>query len=155
MRRVSVRGYTLIEILVGLTIIGILFAVGYVGFREFSRRQQLSGVVKQLKGDLRLAQAQALSGQNEGCTSSLDGFSIDILDTQSYEIGAVCLGSPQSKIVNIPGGVTIASSVDPILFKVLGQGTNIPQGQQAELTLTQGETGTSAQVFVSYAGEIK
>jgi len=153
MRRSS--GYTLIEILVGLTIIGILFSVGYVGFREFSRRQQLSGVIKEIKGDLRLAQARALSGQIEGCTSTLGGFTFDILDTKTYEIKAVCSGSPASKTVSVPGNITISSTIDPILFKVLGEGTNIPEGSQAEITFTQTETGTTAKVYVSHAGEIK
>ena len=57
----STFGYTLIEILVGLTIIGIIFGVGFASFREFSRRQSLAGGVKTLVGDLRLAQEQAIS----------------------------------------------------------------------------------------------
>ena len=59
------KGYTLIELLVGISIIAIIFGVGFVSYREFSRRQSLTGVTKQLVGDLRLAQQLALTGQNQ------------------------------------------------------------------------------------------
>ena len=63
-------GFTLIEILVSMTIIGFLFSFGYASFRDFSRRQALAGVVKQVQGDLRLAQQKALSGEKpSGCTT--------------------------------------------------------------------------------------
>ena len=36
--------YTLIEILVALTIVGLIFGIGYVNFRDFARRQALAGI---------------------------------------------------------------------------------------------------------------
>ena len=45
------KGYTLIEILVGLAIIGLLFSFGFVSFRDYSRRQTLAGAVKEVQGD--------------------------------------------------------------------------------------------------------
>ena len=53
------NGYTLIEILVALTIIGLLFSFGYVSFRDYSRRQAVSDAVKTMQGDLRLAEGDA------------------------------------------------------------------------------------------------
>ena len=59
----SNSAYTLIEILVGLTIVGLLFGFGFVSFRDFSRRQTLAGSAKKVQGDLRLTQESALSGK--------------------------------------------------------------------------------------------
>jgi prepilin-type N-terminal cleavage/methylation domain len=47
----SVRAYTLIEVLVVLSIIGVLFGIGYVSYRDFSRRQELAGVAKNIQGE--------------------------------------------------------------------------------------------------------
>ncbi len=160
------KGYTLIEILVGLTIIGIVFGVGYAGFRDFSRREQLSSVSKVLVGDLRLAQARALSGQKPEdikCTAQdqrLDGYSLQITSEATYEINAKCsagvVNDPAIKSVILPIGVTISTPVvNPLTFKTLGEGTNIPSGQSVILTLTQTATGKTYTVTISAGGEIK
>ena len=56
------NGYTLIEILVVITIMATLFGFGYANFRDFSRRQALQGAVKQVQGSLRKVQQSAISG---------------------------------------------------------------------------------------------
>jgi prepilin-type N-terminal cleavage/methylation domain-containing protein len=161
-------GYTLIEILVALTIIGLLFGVGYANFRSFSQRQILVGIVKQVQGDLRSAQQMALSGQkpNElGCiANSLDGirFGLTTSAPYTYQLRAVC-GSvennyPIIKEYEFPGDVTpapVTFTPNPIIFKVLGNGTNIPAGQSVAITLTQTGTNNRATVTVTSGGEIK
>lgn len=149
--------YTLIEILVGITIIGLIFGFGYVSFREFSRRQALAGAVKEIKGDLRLTQALALSGSKpNGCSEYLKGYNFRVVDASSYKIEASCgTTTYEDKTVNLSGNVSISTPTpNPILFKVLGQGTNISQGGTAVLTLTQSGTGTTATVIISDGGEI-
>lgn len=151
------KGYTLIEILVGITIIGLIFGFGYVSFREFSRRQALAGAVKEIKGDLRLAQALALSGDKPNeCSTYLKGYNFRVADSSSYKIEASCGAvTYEDKTVNLPGNVSISTPTpNPILFKVLGQGTNIPQGTSATLTLTQTGTGITTTITISDGGEI-
>ncbi len=161
-------GYTLIEILVALTIIGLLFGVGYANFRSFSQRQVLVGVVKQIQGDLRLAQQMALSGQKPselGClTNSLDGirFGVTTSAPYIYQLRAVC-GSvennyPIIKEFDFPADVTpapVTFTPNPILFKVLGNGTNIPEGESISIILTQVGTNNKATITVTSGGEIK
>lgn len=159
------NGYTLIEILVGLTIIGILFSVGYVSFRDFSRRQALAGVAKQIQGDIRLAQEQSLSGKKpedplNKCAgvNFLDGYNFKVNSTSvpaSYSVEAVCAGQAvEIKSVNIPSDFSISSTIATILFKPLGQGTNIPV-ESATITITQDSTGNQALIVVSAAGEVE
>lgn len=151
------NGYTLIEILVGITIIGILFGIGYVSFREFSRRQAVAGAAKQIRGDLRLAQEQALAGKKpEGCASKqLDSYSFSVSLPRSYTVQASCATDP-SKSVTLSSDLTIvAPSPNPITFKALGQGTNISQSGTATLTLTQAGTNNRVDITVTAGGEIK
>lgn len=158
----SGAGYTLIEILVSLTIIGLLFGFGYVSFRDFARRQSISGAAKTLQGDLRLAQQQALSGQKpeSGCTT-LSGISFTVVSSGfggSYEVHAVCGGAPVDppiKTVVLPGDIAIDSSPATFQFNVLGNGNSIPADSSAVVTLTQNGTNYTSSVTVTSGGEIK
>lgn len=154
--------YTLIEILVTLSIIGILFTIGYVGFRDFSRREALSGAVKSIQGDLMLTQQYALAGQkptDSRCTgvNSLIGYNFNVTSTSTYQIEAVCTGgtiSPATKVTSLTNAL-IAISRNPILFKVLGSGTDIPSNQNTLITVTQGGTGKSATITIDSGGGIQ
>lgn len=156
-------GYTLIEILVALTIIALLFGFGYASFRDFSRRQALAGVAKNLQGDLRVAQQLALSGEkpiDANCTgsNSLNGYLFNV-SAGGYTITASCSGGSvaATKNVSLPSGITVSAlpSPNPILFKVLGQGTNILAGQNATISLSQSGTSSSVSVTVGSGGEIQ
>ncbi len=156
------RGYTLIEILVGLTILGLLFGFGFASFRDFSRRQVVSGVGKLIEGDLRLVQQQALSGQKPDdvkCDppNNLSGYRFTVNSSSQYIASANCSGGVVVvKTVNLPEGVTISTpSPNPIEFKVLGHGTNIASGLMSTVTITQAGTNNTLNVAVSSSGEIK
>lgn len=160
----SERGYTLIEILVGLTIVGILFSFGYVSFRDFSRREALSGTAKKIQGDLRLAQSMALAGQkpeapnNIPCTTDrLVGYHFRVYATNEYKIEALCGASVVTvKDVVFSGDVVVSNpSPNPIIFKVLGNGTNIEAGAETTLVLTQTGTDSTATITITAGGEIK
>ncbi|MFC1625463.1 Tfp pilus assembly protein FimT/FimU [Patescibacteria group bacterium] len=156
------KGYTLIEILISLTIISILFGIGYVSFRDFSRRQAIQGASKNIIGDLRLTQELALSGEkpsslNCETSHSLNGYYFRVsVDGNSYSIEAFCTGGVvEKKTVNLAEGLSFSTtSPNPILFKVLGEGTNI-NGSYATITLNQENTENTVIVTVGKEGEIK
>jgi prepilin-type N-terminal cleavage/methylation domain-containing protein len=147
--------YTLVEILVALTIIGLLFSFGFVSFRDFSRRQAIADAAKMIQGDLRLAQGDAMTGQKpNGCTTTLDSYSFNVQSLSRYTIEANCaVIPPPVKDVTLPSDITITAPY-PLKFKVLGQGTNIT-GTEWVLTLTQVGTGDTKSVTVTLGGEIK
>lgn len=156
------KGFTLVEILVGLTIIGLLFGFGYVSFRDFARRQSLSGVAKSLISDLRLAQTNALSGikpDNPFCNSpnTLQAWRVGFTSTTQYRLVAVCSGGiVVIKTVDSPSDITMTlPAVNPIIFKVLGQGNNIPLGSSVSIILTQAGTGSVQTVIVGSGGHIR
>jgi prepilin-type N-terminal cleavage/methylation domain-containing protein len=153
--------YTFIEILVALTIVGLIFGIGYVSFRDFSRRQALNGTARSIIGDLRLAQEQAISGRKPAdlfCNfpNSLDGYFFRVVSPQNYVIEASCSGGEvEAKNVTIPSDVSMSVPVpNPILFKSVAQGTDI-SGASATITLTQAGTINSRAITISAAGEIK
>jgi prepilin-type N-terminal cleavage/methylation domain-containing protein len=115
-------GYTLIEILVSLTIIGLIFSFGYVSFRDFSRRQVVAGVAKTIQGDLRLTQSNAMTGQKpSGCATTLDTFSFRVVSSTSYTIEANCGGAAIAvKDVTLPTGIAISTPTpNPLKFKII------------------------------------
>lgn len=163
-KSVHAPAYTLIEILVTLTIIGILFSFGYASFRDFARRQELAGAAKQLQGDLRLAQQMALSGQKPttGC-GTLSGINFRVESSScagntgsSYAIEFNCSGiiqSPPSKCVDFPKDISvIPPGVNPITFNVLGNGTNLSDD---DIIILNQSTINTLSVTVTAGGEIK
>lgn len=156
------KGYTLIEILVGLTIVALLFTIGYVNFRDFARRQAIAGAGKLLEGDIRNAQQQALSGQKPdvlACNNpnTLNGIQFAVDSATKYLINADCTGGVVTiKSVNLAAGVSVNTpDPNPIEFKVLGQGTNIPSGASAIVTLSQAATNNTFSLTIGSGGEIQ
>lgn len=148
------KGFTLIELLITLTVIGLLFSFGFVNFRDYSRRQHLIGVGTMFKGDLRLAQGKALSGERPDNCINLTGYDIRITGS-SYRIVADCDIDRDVKEVLLPVDITASTTLSPISFKLLGDGTSIDEGTEVQITLTQVETDQQISIYVTAGGEIK
>ena len=152
-------GYTLIEVLVGMTIIGLIFSFGYVSYRDFARRQALLGSARRLKADLSLAQEQALSGEKPtsiACSGegSLNGYDFYVDSSTTYIIQANCIGGlVDDKVVEVSEEITLSATPNRITFKVIGKGTNL--SNPAIITLTQAVTGDTHTITVSPEGEIQ
>ena len=155
------NAYTLIEILIVISITAILLGFGFAGFRQYSQRQVLFAAAREVRSDLRLLQEKAISGVKEpdvitSCAGKfLDGYRFDIISATQYRMSAVCSGSVvniQDKSVKL--GFTIAATIDPILFKVLSQGTDIT-GSSSIITLTQTATNKNITITVSAEGSIE
>lgn len=163
-------GYTLIEILVAITIVGILFGVGYANFRSFSQRQVIINAAKTIQGDLRLVQERALAGQkptDPACNTpnTLNGYNFKILSTglsgtpPEYEVRANCSGgivSEPTKDVILSSDLSISiPNPNPIIFNILGNGTNITSGQTVTLTVTQNGSGSTSSITIASGGQIQ
>src|SRR3989304_764877 len=149
-------GYTLIEILIAITIMVLLFLTGFASYRDFSRRQELISAVRQVQGDVRRAQESAIASKKPAGCAVFDGFYFVVIPTNRYEIRWVC-GSftGVEKAVTLPAGITI-SGLSPnltpsnsILFKTLGQGTNIVSAGSTSFTLTQANYSKTTTITVT------
>lgn len=155
---VSSKGFTLIEILVGLTITALLFGVGYASYRGFVRRQVLNSAYEKLKASLSLAGQLALSGEKPSdcpANSVLNGYRVDFVRKEFY---AECAGpggttKAQEKTIDIQDGIEISSSRPTILYKVLGQGTD--QASEATITIKQTATGNTLNALLTQDGKIQ
>ncbi len=150
------KGFTLIELLVGITITSIVFSVGYSGFREFSRRQALTGVTKTVVADLRQIQQLALTGQKPSTCSAqkLIGYTFARVDQDTYTLTANCTGNINTvtKTVDL-NGVTFTATAVSTLFKILGQGTSLAADNN--LVFTHIATGTTGTVTIRVGGDVQ
>ena len=157
-------GYTLIEILMAMAILTLIFTIGFVSYRAFSRRQALVGVNRTLQGDIRLTQELALAGKKPAAcgVNALDGYYFLVSPPGGYQIIAVCGGTlTTEKTVTLPTGFTLSAlspnltPANSILFKTIGAGTNIPAGQNTTITLTQSVTLSTVVITVTAGGEVR
>jgi len=151
--------FTLIEVLVVISLTAILLGFGFAGFRQYSQRQSLFAAARTVKGDLRILQEKALAGEKiDPCIGKrLDGYRFDILpDNTQYNISQLCSGTVYDiENKNVASGFTVKATREPILFKVLGQGTDIPSGTSSVITLTQTGTTKTIQISINAEGSIQ
>ena len=106
-------GFTLIELMVVISIIGLLAGGGTAGFIKFKEREVLRSAGEQIVTYLRLAQSKSLAGEKGSVCQpeqTLDGWCIDLYRKKMY---GHCGGTtPESKNfsfqdLEIPQGVTL------------------------------------------------
>ena len=136
------RGFTLIELTVGIGIVMMLTGGIVVNYNRYNDRQKVKQAALTLKNNLRLAQTKAsaaewpLSCVSPGCTcSQLSGYTVSFTGT-AYEIRALCseglVGTVQS--VTLPASVSFASVPPSLTFQVLSRGVAIPSPTIISLT---------------------
>lgn len=164
------RGYTLIEILIALTIMSLIFGIGFSGFRDYSRRQTLESIARQVRGDISTAKERALAGTkpaspNAQCDTphTLMGHGIFAVGGgASYQLYAICTnGTSFIDTRTMPTGFTIVRTfpfgcpIDSTYFRVLGLGTSIQTGCDATFTITNTASSQTTVVTMTSSGEIR
>lgn len=153
------NGYTLIELLAVLAITGFVFTLGYGGFRLYAQRQQTTSLARSINADLRLAEEQAIAGKKpSGCVTTLQGYKFVVDGTNStYTVLASCFGGDiVVKTVSIPKGFTLTPpSTNPIIFKPIALGTNIPEGTSVTIKVTNSSINYSQSVVIGSGGDIQ
>lgn len=145
------KGFTLIELLLAVSFIGILTAIGLASYNNYNQTQILKQAASDLKSNLRLAQNRAIAGEKPTGCGVLDGYQVSFT-AANYTVQALCSGSPLGTVstFNLPAGVSLTSPPSPVLFKVLGLGTNIPS-----FTITLSGFGKTESVIITPTGEIR
>lgn len=166
------KGFTLIEILIVISISVIFMVVSYGGFRDFARRQEQTVAKRTIIQDLREAQKNASTGYKPtGCTGTLVGFSFRVTTAAntnpvSYEISAICtnpLGGADVELLLKTNTLTANiyfrtnPNPNPIVFNALGRGTNIAGSTALSVSSRNNPTGVSYDlpVTITQSGEIK
>jgi len=153
------NGYTLIEVLIVIAIMAILFTIGFNSFQDYQRQQILIAGVRGVTADLHTAEEYALSGYKPGgCTTLLNGYKFNVTSSTTYTISANCTPNTDIQVETntMPQGLTISTpNPNPIFFKTLGQGTNIPSGGTATITITQTQTAKSHILSIGNYGNVQ
>jgi prepilin-type N-terminal cleavage/methylation domain-containing protein len=108
-------GFTLVELMVVISIMALLFGVGLAKYNQFNQSRKIIEAAKILRSDLTFARSKALAGDKSGaCTGILEGWYIKTY-TQSYDLGYRCGGVASTvRTVNL-SPVTVSSA--EVLFR--------------------------------------
>lgn len=127
------KGYTLIELILVISVLTLIASFGIARYNEFNERQAVQQSADTFISNLRLVQAKGLAGDKpEGCTT-LVGWTVEF-GPDSYTMYAQC--QPEGIIdgtavtVDLPQNVTLSYSRGFITYYALGRGTSEDQTVQ-------------------------
>lgn len=158
----NTAGYTLVELVFSLAILTVAFVGGYTAYRDFTRREALSNAVDELKLNLGTIRSKSISAERPSqgeCGGEYLGYVV-IFSANSYVARADCVASDPSsssafyKTYTLPDGISLSVTVNQILFKSLGSGTDITDTNGAIITVNSDAGGTQT-VTVFPRGNLK
>lgn len=143
------KGFTLIEILLVMSIILLISAGSFVGFTSFNRQQTLSSTWDTLRNSFNEARSNAASQviRTSICNASVQtlvGHQLNF-HTTFYDLEEVCqngstTSTPLIKRIFLPSGITFNPNPAPIRFVVLTGGISGGLNRTVIITNTQGQT---------------
>lgn len=161
------KGFTLIEIVVTLSVLLILVLGTFVGFNKYNQTQKLNSAVENLKTDLNEAKSSALSqtittsgpGSCSLSGMTLIGDQIYFPDAYNYRLKEVCKDSSGSiswaiiRTVSLPSGMSHNQSGVTVQFYIQGAGGGTNLASDLNIVLTLG--GITRTITVTSGGLIK
>lgn len=159
------NGFTIIEILVVISVMGIISALGIAGFSKYNDIQLVQTAANDIANTLNLAKSRALSqvkeGSNCGTSSDLIEYRVRFFVTGSadrYRLRISCVdGTSDILLKFLPKNVTFvecppAPCTSPLIFSfpVLKGGV-----ETAGQIVINGPGGLTKTIDVSLTGEIK
>lgn len=145
------RGFSLIELLIVVTIALVLVGGALTAFTRFSDRRAVASSAEELKVYLQRAQTRANAGDLDTCTQ-LAGYRVQsflVASTTTIALQAECAAGDASaaQTYELPPGVTVTPNVDA-LFQVLNAGVVLPEDAASqEITVSNGTYTTSFTLF--------
>jgi type II secretory pathway pseudopilin PulG len=143
------RGYTLIELLIYISITGLLITLGTSAYRESQNRQAIRQDVETALEILNSAKKEAIIGKKD-CADNLLGIRVT-LNSNSISKQAICQ-STQGELLDYPLKVSTFSLSQNFLFRPVSGSTDLtPLGLTFALNSTTNHTAT---INISQAGAI-
>jgi type IV fimbrial biogenesis protein FimT len=181
MKRHGARGTTLVELLIGMVIIGILIALGLPSFSSWLQSGQIRTLAEAIQNGISLARAEAVNRNTTVRFQLTDSMTSSCLMSTSGTNWVVSLDDPEG-LCHIAASDTItpriiqsrasnegtanavaAASQSAIVFSGLGRLTPVPAGN-ITIDITNPQGGTCAavggpmrclQIVISPAGNVR
>lgn len=119
-------GFTLIEIMIVFSIIGILSVISIAGFTVFNETQSLQTSASDVASLLNLAKSRALSQVVASCPDTLKGYEVKFSLPSTYELWVRCdVSSISIESKKLPKNIEFTSGTTSLFFfpVITGGGT--------------------------------
>ena len=136
-------GFTIIELLISISILVFIASGLYSAYREVSRRAVFDSTYRELKSNLSAVRQEALSGvRPAGCgTLPLTDYRVRFTGS-SYVVEAHCEGYIITRTFDLPANVTFTTRPTSISYKVIADGVTIQGPSTITVETTVGGTQT-------------
>jgi len=126
----QVKGFTLIEVIVVMVVIGILAGIAIPSFRGFTRSSQVTSAANDLVSALNLARSEAVSraipvtvcksDDQATCDNTLDWHDGWIVFVDADNDGVVAAVGDILRVYSAPGGVTMTGGSNRMSYAATG-----------------------------------
>lgn len=146
MKKTFSHGFTLIEIMVGVSVILLLSGLFMAGYNRFNDRQKVQQAAATLIRNLQAVRTKAAFGTKPAGCDTLVGYTVTFT-AANYEASALCQTPVVSPVTtyNLPADVTFSPVPGDITFYALNRGA---LGAQT-ISLTGFGTTATVSVFTS------
>jgi len=157
----SFSGFTIIEIIVAISVITILVSVSYAGYAAFSQRQKLTSAGQTLKNDLRDIQSRSFNSEadcsicncNNPSVSSSVAWYIDLSESERKFYG-ICQGNLFTVTnLNLESDILIETNINDNLIQFISDPPRVNTDTRICLSL-DGLSGKYYRIDVSRSGDI-
>lgn len=150
-------GYTLIEILLVMALLGVLAGLTVVSLRKPQLTSSLVGLVGTLTADLKSQQIKAMSGDSAGtATSQSYGVFIESNKYTTFKGASYSAVDPDNFVINADPGITITTSL-PSSQVVFQKFSGEPAGWASttnSITIANTSTGEAKTIAINRYGMI-
>lgn len=155
-------GFTLIEMMMVVTIMGILIMAGVAAYNDFNRKQRVRQAAQSLVTTLRAAQKNADRSELPAGCNVLEGYRVDDITSTTLRISAYCnnggLVDVNSQTYTMSNDTQVGA-ITPFVFRVLSQGVSnsalTPLGADVVIDVSLLEGGVhTATVTLSRGGSL-
>jgi len=140
--QLQARGFTLVELLVGIAIVGLISTVAVANFRQGQRSAELRFAAEEIVAQIRQAQTMSTAGRTTKLCQSGDKNGLACISTSDCGTG-LC-------VEQVPlGGYGLYFTIDsPTSFQLFADGTNYKLYDKGEI-ITGGEISMPPNVEIS------